>query len=390
MSVDDEFVPSSQPVHTRGKRKASGDLSASQPVSATKNRRCRSRSLKLPALNPSVISLENIHILNKVDLILNSVTMLKTSHDKLVNKLSEVEGKIENVSKSVDEFREQFITKAPEINAEVILTAIQADLKQVKESLNLQQAEEIDINTQDVLMDMGEPTADTNSDAEEPLVVKMSAKDVIPDLEVKLNNRKHAYYKYVHNRDRLDIHNGWRNQEVPFLPPRFVPKKLGYRETEDEYNVRKQQKFKDFESYLQLLEIRRDAGKKSFEDVDMEVLALINIADISNEDKQAVTEEYTTTVALEEAKSEKRWEKGKKGVEGVIDRSANKIVTEEDRMYAVGPKKGRKKKRKVKPPTTVTVTQPGVNIQQPVPLQFINVSVPPPPLPLNYHLSRTS
>ena len=389
MTLDSESVVSaSQPVSGH-KRKSSEELvPSSQP---TYPRRGRSKSMKL---NPSIITLENLHQHDKANLILKTLNDIKSSQHTLVQRIDEIDNKVNCINQVVSEMKESFITKAPPISSEIILESIQNDLRQVKENLKLVPATVTDLNvTEEALMEMGEPQAEQNPQPENPQPVNNRIADIIPDLDAKINGRKHAFYKFIHNRDRLSIHQGWMELETPFIPPRFVPKKLGHGETEAEYQVRKQQKLKDLEAYLELLRIRRDEGKASFENVDVQVQLLINEADITEEEKLSVIDVYATKVAAEEAKSIKRWEKGKQGVEGVLNRSSHKILKEDERVYTAASK--RKKGRKKKPVAALNTNlankeKEHFSSHQPLPLKYADFSVPPPHVNLNRYTARTS
>ena len=293
------------------------------------------------------------------------------------------------LEKIVNEMKEQFIAKAPPVNAELMLELIQADINSVKESLKIVPAADLN-STQEVMMSMGEPPAEPNPAIISPVVVHhVAAKDVIPDMEQKIEARKHAFYKYLHNRDRFDIHRGWRDKETPFIPPRFVPKKLTHGESAAEYTVRKNQKLKDMDAYMELLQIRRDTGKASFESIDSEVQNIISDAEITEDERKAVLEQYTSRVAAEEAASHKLWEKGKKGVERLIDRCAQRIVAEEERTYTIVQKRRdqKPKRKKVNQKVQSTVHNSGRVSQVAVPPA--DFSVPPPYLPLNFQRNRT-
>ena len=246
-------------------------------------------------------------------------------------------------------------------------------------------AEVAESATQEVMMTMGEPEAEIDPDIITPPVTDpvIRAKNVIPNYAKVISKRIHSYYKYLHNKDRLTIHQGWRDRETPFYPPRFVPKKLTHGESEAEYRVRKNQKLKDFESYLEILQIRRDIGKATYESVDTDVQHIVAELDISPRQRIQVIEQYTSKVAAEEVKSQKKWAKAKQGVEGIVDRSADKLVSQDERSYTIVPNRRQRanKPRRREVNRSATHRAAGVVTQthQQVSYPLVDVSVPPPP-----------
>lgn len=394
VDTDAEAAPASstQPSNVQKRKSSCDSESCSQPNLPVKHRRTRTAVNKAKTSEPgiSVMSLENLQIHNKVDRILKMMVDSKTETQAIRLNISVVNEKVEGLEKTVNEMKEQFIAKAPPVNAESMLELIQADINSVKESLKITTVPAADLNsTPEVMMSMGEPPAEPNPAIISPVVHQVAAKDVIPNLEEKIEARKHAYYKYLHNRDRFDIHRGWRDKETPFIPPRFVPKKLTHGESAAEYTVRKNNKLKDMDAYMELLQIRRDTGKASFESIDSEVDNIISDAEITEDERKAVLEQYTSRVAAEESASHKLWKKGKKGVECLIDRCAQRIVAEEERTYTVVQKRRdrKPKRKKVNQKVQSTVHNSGRVSQVAVPPA--DFSVPPPYLPLNFQRNRT-
>ena len=382
MSSDVEgVIPSSDPTPNRQKivkRKADTPCS-SQP--AQRKRGKTIQSSMVTALGASVMSLENIQIHNKVDRLLTMMSSFQTT----VNQVSD---RVKSVEETVNELKLQFITTAPPVNTEVLLEGLKTDIQSLKESLHVNVpviAEVAESATQEVMMTMGEPEAEIDPDIITPPVTDpvIRAKNVIPNYAKVISKRIHSYYKYLHNKDRLTIHQGWRDRETPFYPPRFVPKKLTHGESEAEYRVRKNQKLKDFESYLEILQIRRDIGKATYESVDTDVQHIVAELDISPRQRIQVIEQYTSKVAAEEVKSQKKWAKAKQGVEGIVDRSADKLVSQDERSYTIVPNRRQRanKPRRREVNRSATHRAAGVVTQthQQVSYPLVDVSVPPPP-----------
>ena len=400
MTTDEVTLNTDSPSSHKGsKRKAyTHDMSQQwEPCSQGSNpKRARSkttRSATTTALGVSVMSLENIQIHNKVDQLLNLMTGFKSTLDAVSERVKAVE-------ETVGELKLNFITTAPPVNAETMLEGIKTDIQALKESLHPFPVAELS-STQEAVMTMGEPPAVTNPEITAPPVgdPAIKAKDVIPDYQKHISRRRHAYYKYLHNRDRLSIHKEWRDRETPFYPARFVPKKVTHGESEAEYQVRKNQKLKELDSYLEILQIRRDMGQATFDSVDLEIPKVVADLDLTADQRLQVIEEYALRVAAEEAKSQKMWAKGKQGVEGIVDRSASKFVSEDDRTYTVVSKKHKRTsnpRKRVNNKTTRTYSggartqghqhapdmhrYPGVTSQlhQQVTYPLVDLSVPPP------------
>ena len=91
----------------------------------------------------------------------------------------------------------------------------------------------------------------------------------------------------------------------------------------------------------------------------------------------------TTNVAAEEAKSIKRWKKGKQGVEGVLSRNSHKIFKEDEWVNIAASK--RKKGRKNKPVAALNTNLANKEIElfsshQPLALEYADFSVLPLPI----------
>ena len=146
---------------------------------------------------------------------------------------------------------------------------------------------------------------------------------------------------------------------------------------------------------MELLQIRRDTGKATYESVDIDVQHIVAATDITPEERTNVLEQYASRVAAEEVKSQKKWVKGKQGVEGLAERCAAKIVSEEERTYTVQPKRHERKPRSRRQNVNKERFNPApIGVQrwltQPVPYPPADYSVPPPNITIPFRfINRT-
>ena len=417
---EDEQVISPKPLPRRKGIKrnlGSPPLSLSQPANSKRNRTLsvgRNRTASVgnrPHL--SVMSLENVHLSNKLEKLMNMVSEINTKVQK-----------IDNIEKVVNDLQEKFLTYAPPIDSEQLLQTIKEDVQELK--ANVSKISEMPLmSTQDALTDtalaVGSQDANVGEMDTSPPVEDETPKlsEIIPNLENDfLKPRAREFYKGLHNGDRLDIHKNWLSDDPPFIPPNYLPKKMSYIESEAEYKIRKAQKLKDLEHYMELLHVKRDMGKAACDSLDSEASRLINDSENSPEVKEKLKQEYLRKARIDEEKSRSEWnKKGKKGVQELKERAENRIVKEGDRVYKVVNKKSKSSKENVpvkqpsrgktdapskskkpnqrndasKAPTVVQNngtlnqgTQPGEPYLCFVPNVPLNVSVPPPQLPFRW------
>ena len=296
--------------------------------------------------NPSlvcVMSLENVHLSNKLEKLMNMVSEIKVKVQK-----------IDSIEKVVNDLQEKFITYAPPINSEELLQTIKDDIQELKASVHKIPETPL-VTTQDALIDtaltVGSQDANVGEMDTSPPVENGAPKlsEIIPNLENDfLKPRSREFYKALHNGDRLDIHKNWLSEDPPFIPPNYLPKKMSYKESEAEYKIRKAQKLKDLEHYMELLHVKRDMGRAAFESLDSEAAKLIDDSECNPEVKEKLKQEYLCKAQKDEEKSKSEWnKKGKKGVEELRVRGESRIVNEDNRMYKVVQKKSKSSKENV-------------------------------------------
>ena len=311
--------------------------SISQPEpTVKKSRRARTLSVGANSQHISVMSLEALHVSNKLD--------------KLVNLMELVQGKLEKVDAleaSVAELKEKILTIAPPVNSEEVLMEIKSEIKDLKSTLgNIPTPQEMIVSTQEALTRLNNSNLNSSEavmDISGP-VKKIPLTAVIPNVEEEfLKPRSRDFFKSLHNGDRLDIHNRWLQSDPPFIPPNYLPKKMPYIESEREYQIRRVQKLNELDAYMELLKVKQDIGKNSCESIDAEVKRKIDESDFDPEEKSSMILQYETKIKEDEEVSKKKWQNGKKGVEELKERSKDKILVENHRTYKVVLKSNKKK-----------------------------------------------
>ena len=336
----------SQPVKRNLESSTSPQLSSSQPakkISTDKN--------SFGMFKPSVISLESIYQSDQVDKLITLIEGLNERFNKF-------DAKIDKIEKTVEQLQEQVYSVVPPVNLEVSIEAIKIDIESIKSNV-LSLSKPDGMSTQEALQDLAMET-NTEINAQ----VKTKLKDVIPDVESScIKPRADAFYRYLNNGDRLDIHQQWLKADPGpvFIPPNYLPTKLKYVESDAEYKIRKSQKLKDLDHYMELLHVKRDTAKASYENIDQKVYQKIDEEDITIEAKAVIKEEYDKQIRENEERSKNSWEKRKKGIEAIKDRASERILIEGDRKYRFVSKKV--KDVPVAPPPPKPKNKPG-NIQK--------------------------
>ena len=304
--------------------------SLSQPEpTRKKSRRGRTLSVGSNSQHISVMSIETLQLSKKLD--------------KLVNVMESVQGKLDRIDvleASVAELKEKILTIAPPVNSEEMLVEIKSEIKDIKSTLDkFPTPQEMMLSTQEALTRINNSNQNDLSEAPmdvSNLVVKIPLTTVIPNVEEEfIKPRSRDFFKYLHNGDRLEIHEKWLHSDPPFVPPNYLPKKLPYTESEREYRIRKVQKLNELDAYMELLKVKKDMGKSSCENIDADVKRLIDESDFTPEEKSSLLSEYEAKIKKDEEASRKKWQNGKKGVEDLKERSKEKIVVENDRTYKV-------------------------------------------------------
>ena len=117
--------------------------------------------------------------------------------------------------------------------------------------------------------------------------------------------------------------------------------------------------------------------------MDIDVQHIVAELDISPRQRIEVIEQYTSKVAAEEVKSQNKWAKAKQGVEGMVDRSANKMVSQDERSYTIVPNRRQRtnkpRHRDVNRSSARRAAGVVTQTHQQVSYPLVDVSVPPPP-----------
>lgn len=269
---------------------------------------------------------------SRVDIITVEDDNIHTKLDIILKKMLSFEKVIQKIENSITELKEEMITSANPVSNEIKLDEIKCTVSEIKTI--------VDNNT--LLTSDTIPVA-TMSNIDTPIQLPNNAPvfNLIPNWESKIKQRKFAYFKFLHNDGRLKIHKGWQEQEVVFIPPRFLPPKLSYTESEAEYSIRKREKDFQLQAYLDLLMVRSNEGKASYETLDAEIITIIDAANLTEVQKADVKLEYHKRITAEENVSVKKWEKSKKGiVESPQRAETRKVIDVGDRRYSTTLKKG--------------------------------------------------
>ena len=128
------------------------------------------------------------------------------------------------------------------------------------------------------------------------------------DVTDKLKQRKIAFYQQHQNSDRVAIHTQWMQSTPPIIPASFLPKFIP-NEPEREYQIRKTQKKKDLDAWLQILSYRAEKANEEVNNIDGTVRQEIQDSRLSEEEKGKQNEAWKKAVRVEEIKSEEIWDK---------------------------------------------------------------------------------
>ena len=166
---------------------------------------------------------------------------------------------------------------------------------------------------------------------------KVTIADVIADFKEFFQKRKFGYNKYICNKGRFELLNGWKSQDTPFIPAEYLPKEMRYGESEREYEVRRKQKLQDFDAQIELHMIRRDEGLAQYSSVDTHIEQSINDLIADDLVRGSLKEEYGALIRADEEACQNKWEKVKANLLEKPQREKDKkIVITNDRVYAKG------------------------------------------------------
>ena len=258
----------------------------------------------------------------------------------VVNNLELRVSSIENVTRSLKD--EILLINAP-INTETKIDSLIGDMEIVKSKLlELPKVRDV-LSTQDALMDTAE--------MEVEVVPKVNPTEFINDWEEYVEKRKKGFNKHLTNHGRRELHIDWKIRDPPFIPALYLPKKLRYGESDREYDLRKQQKLNELDTYLDLLAVRMEEGFTVYEGVDSHIEETISDLEVDERIRDALRSEYKKKIKADEESCRKNWESTAKGLQGKPQReSDSKIVVENNRVYATT--KSLKKPKEAKVPVT--------------------------------------
>ena len=265
-------------------------------------------------------------------------------------QMTSLRNEVRTLTTSVGDLKEELLSREPPINNEVLLEKISTNTDLIRATLEQTTAPVPDqAATQQALMDIAE-TEETV-----PVIVPdVRPSEVIPDWEDYIQKRKNAYFRYLNNKERHIIHVGWKSSDPPFTPIQYLPKELFNGESEREYEVRKKQKFQEWEAYIELIGVRRDDAQVEFLSIDTHIEECIEAIDGELAVKESLKADYMKRIKADEAYSAKQWKDREGGIVGKPERDSAKIVITDDRVYAKALKKGLKTAKPVEKEAEVT------------------------------------
>ena len=257
----------------------------------------------------------------------------------VVNNLELRVSSIENVTKSLKE--EILLINTP-INTETKIDSLIGEMQIVKNTI-LELPKGDVISTQAALMETAQ--------MEVEVAPEVNPTDYIGDWDDYIDKRKKGFNKHLNNHGRREIHIDWKIKDPPFIPALYLPKKLRFGESDREYELRKQQKLNEFDTYLDLLAVRMEEGFAVCEAVDSHMEESISDLAVDEGVRDALRTQYKKKIEADEESCRKNWESTAKGLQGKPQReSESKIVVENNRVYAIS--KSLKKPKEAKVPIT--------------------------------------
>ena len=149
-----------------------------------------------------------------------------------------------------------------------------------------------------------------------------------------LNNRRKAYYTYLHNKDRVEVFNEWQNQNPPNLPAKYIPVEIE-NEPPEEYKCRLDFTKAKLKCDMDIMRSRAKHAKEEFEQIDNKVVAEIYASNNDQEEINKQVEIWTNKIEDEEKKSKEIWSvKREKLVKVPEKQRENGKVVMKDRSYA--------------------------------------------------------
>ena len=326
--------------------------SEASPVNTPRKRKRKLRSSSQP-------STSKITTDNRIDVLTVEDDGVHSKLDLLITMVTEVKSDIKKLDNEVKALREDFLKKEEPIT-NVTLETLSNGVEEISKKL------------------LNFPEGSTN--------LTLIPADIIPGWEEKISTRKFGYYKYIRNGDKYKIHQEWLNKEVPFIPPKYLPKKVKSGESDARYNVRKQEKLNKLNSDIDIYQVDRDEGKAICESIDAEISRLVNETEITGDQKQSLLKEYKRRIDNEELVSKKKWEKSLRGLTECPERAITRIEATEHRTYASIAAKNTTVKTKDEQWVMVEKrrknrTYHAPNMMTTPVVMYPNLNQPPPPLP---------
>ena len=331
MSVSgEETLSLSQPV-TRGRSNTTHEsvIPLSQPITNAETERSKKRKLhERSSSQPPVKSLKKDSGKTQTD-----QSLLR----QILEKLSSLDAKVDKLEVSLNEIKEVYIIKDPEIDFQLKIPEILTELETIKGLVgNPKPTNPVEVVTSET--DSNEMDTST--------IPNIKPEEVIPEWNKYLNNRKAAFKKYVTNEGRHNLFSEWLTQDPPFIPAEFLPKEMRFGESERVYQVRKNQKRGELDAHIELLAVRKDEGLTAYQSVDTFIDESIEELVIDNDKKSTLRDAYKNKCDEIEKVIRNQWEKTKVGLSQKPERErANKIVISDDRIYAKSLKKDKSKKQ---------------------------------------------
>ena len=300
------------------------------------------------------------------------ISLLKSNGEsiKLVNE------RLNKVEEDVRFIKENVLSNGPKIDDQVSIDRLVAELSELKEN---------------VASSSGNST---NSSSTQILNPTLNLKDIVPDYDSKVKERNSAYWRYITNKERYEFHKKWLEEGV-FVPPKYVPKKLKYPESDRMYNLRKQDKISRWECDIEMFLIQRDEAKAKFESVDSDMNKYVSELDIAEEVRKSLESSYKAIIKAEESKSDNKCLKVHKDLEEMPNWGKNHVTNTEERNYRTFAEAAKTNTEKVDTSNNQWKTAKGKNKKNFTPVQntvpvlpmiqypYHNVSVPPPSIPVH-------
>ena len=261
--------------------------SGNPSVSTPSQRKSRKRTMSSHDFNDiTVLHLEDE---GETQMMKNEINTLKTMindlKDIVINQLNLVNAELKSI-------KEDLLIKANPIETDQKIDDIRNKVNEIDEkiSANMQNAAPVSVTSDNLTANMP--------------IQERPRSNVVRNKE--LNERKIAFYNYMHNSDRMEIYNEMLKQDPPRLPARFIPKEIR-NEPRVEFEARQKLETAKLTCYLECLENRGKLAKEKYLLVDTKVLTDIENSNAGEAEKDRQRKVWTEKTTQEEEISRKLW-----------------------------------------------------------------------------------